>query len=324
MQRAELFRAELLIAVDDFDGAEQVATDGLAIAETRRQSSAVKSWQRFLGRYFLQAGRVADTVAMLDGVLTVSSATSAVNVDDASTMVAHGRAAIHMGDGNHARTWATSAESALASDVPELRRHAAWLLALHAMAAGDATNARVRLAELGEDGDVSVLPTLAADITEYAQLVRIARDAGDDELAQSAVDAAEARCRRNPGVRSIAATAAHARGLFEGDASALADAAELFAGGPRRLAHASALEDCGVELVREGDRRGRRRCARPRPAALLDRRRSVGRVPSATAAARTGCATAPRQGGPSDDGMGGLDRRRSRRGTPRCRGLDES
>ena len=185
------------------------------------------------------------------------------------------------------------------------------------MAAGDATNARVRLAELREDGDVSVLPTLAADITEYAQLVRIVWDAGDDELAQSAVDAAEARCRRNPGVRSIAATAAHGAASSKETHRRSPMRQNCSPGDPvawptRRHWRTAALNWCAKATSRAPSMRSAAPCSSTRPPAQRGTR------PSATAAARTGCATAPRQGGSSDDGMGGLDRRRSRRGTPRC------
>ena len=105
---------------------------------------------------------------------------------------------------------------------------------------------------MGEDSVVSVLPLLMIDVADYPQLVRIALAAGDDELARMAVAAAEERRCMNPDVNSIAAAAAHARGLLAGDPSALAAATELFAAGPRRLAQASALEDHGLELVRHG------------------------------------------------------------------------
>ena len=50
----------------------------------------------------------------------------------------------------------------------------------------------------------------------------------------------------NPGVRTIAANAAHARGLISGDEEDFALATELFEGGPRPLALASVLEDLGT------------------------------------------------------------------------------
>jgi DNA-binding CsgD family transcriptional regulator len=82
--------------------------------------------------------------------------------------------------------------------------------------------------------------------------VRIAIAADDHELAESGVAAATRRSELNPGVRTIAATAAHARGLASADEQELALAAELFADGPRPLALASALEDLGAARIKRG------------------------------------------------------------------------
>jgi DNA-binding CsgD family transcriptional regulator len=57
-------------------------------------------------------------------------------------------------------------------------------------------------------------------------------------------------------VISIAAASAHAHGLVNGDLDALEEATRLFAGSPRLLALASAQEDYGLALVRNGDREG--------------------------------------------------------------------
>ena len=186
------------------------------------------------------------------GVLTAGHDDALVTVGDAAALVALVRIAIHTGHGRQARTLLRLAEGGLEFGGPELRRQSAWALALHAMAAGDAAGARARLAALGEDAVVSVLPLLMIDVADYPQLVRIALAAGDDVLARMAVAAAEERRGVNPDVNSIAAAAAHARGLLAGDPSALAAAAELLAAGPRRLARASVLEDHGMELVRHG------------------------------------------------------------------------
>ncbi|MFJ8208381.1 helix-turn-helix transcriptional regulator [Streptomyces sp. NPDC096033] len=78
------------------------------------------------------------------------------------------------------------------------------------------------------------------------QLVRITLAAGDTEGARTAVRAARRLAEANPGVRSLAAFAAQAAGLLDGDPAALAWAAEAMREAPRRLAAASALEDAGA------------------------------------------------------------------------------
>jgi DNA-binding CsgD family transcriptional regulator len=87
-------------------------------------------------------------------------------------------------------------------------------------------------------------------VTDEPHLVRFALAGDDRELASRAVDLAERRAARSPEVGSVAAVAAHARGLLEDDANELARAVERFEGVPRPLAHASALEDFGVTMLR--------------------------------------------------------------------------
>ena len=196
------------------------------------------SWQCFLGRYLLQTGRISDAAATLDDMLATRPTGALVHVEDAAALVALGRIAIHTGDGHRGRAFARLAEDAFSNWSPELRRQAGWLLALGAMAEGDAAGARARLGGLGEEGTVSVMPLLLIDVVDQAHLVRIALGAGDRALAHLAVAATERVRDLNPGVSSIAAAAAHARGLLSEDLSALAEAAALLARGPRSLARA--------------------------------------------------------------------------------------
>jgi DNA-binding CsgD family transcriptional regulator len=129
-----------------------------------------------------------------------------------------------------------------------------WLLALDAMAGGDGAGARAHLASLGERERRTVVPLFPYDVTDEVHLVRIARAAGDDELACSAVATAMARWRRNPDVVSIAGAALHARALAADDRVAIAEAVERLARGPRPLALASALEDAGRLAAGCGER----------------------------------------------------------------------
>jgi DNA-binding CsgD family transcriptional regulator len=127
-----------------------------------------------------------------------------------------------------------------------VRRHATWLLALQAMADGDSAGAHAWLCALGAEQRKSILPRLAMDVTDEIQLVRIAIATDDSELAQSGLAAAERREERNPDIATIAATAAHVRGVLGGDVQELESAVELFRDSPRRLASAAALEDLGI------------------------------------------------------------------------------
>ncbi len=60
---------------------------------------------------------------------------------------------------------------------------------------------------------MSIVPLFPMDVADEARLVHIALAVQDDELAAHAAGAAQRRAQLNPQVRSIAAAAAHARGL---------------------------------------------------------------------------------------------------------------
>ncbi|HJY24091.1 MAG TPA: helix-turn-helix transcriptional regulator, partial [Actinomycetes bacterium] len=251
-----LLLGDVLVAVDEFDAAERLIADGFSSAARERRLATSSAWQRLHGRWALQLGRVADAAAILDPVFNVEADDAVASVSDAATMAALGRIAMHLGDGRKARTFAKVAQAVTVSGAPELRRHATLLLALLASARRDVDAARCHLHALGSEGLDHALPMLMQDPSDHAHLVRLALDVGDIALARSATASAEACAAANPGVVSIAGTAAHARGLLHRDPSALADAVELLAAGHRPMAHASAAEDHGAELSRIGDQQG--------------------------------------------------------------------
>jgi DNA-binding NarL/FixJ family response regulator len=92
---------------------------------------------------------------------------------------------------------------------------------------------------------------LAGDPALAAWLTRTALAAGDTELAASAARTAHDLADRHPGFPALAAAAAHSRGLADRDAARLAEAAAQHAD---PWARASAAEDLGVLLGRQGDR----------------------------------------------------------------------
>jgi DNA-binding CsgD family transcriptional regulator len=133
--------------------------------------------------------------------------------------------------------------------TPAVRRHAGWLLALFAMAEGDAETARGWLRTPTEPVGSAILPRFPLDITDEVLLARIALATQDDELAQLALSNTRRRVELNPGIASIAATAAQVRGLVARSTTDLREAVDLFERTPRRLELAAALEDLGVDLI---------------------------------------------------------------------------
>jgi DNA-binding CsgD family transcriptional regulator len=246
---AKVMEADLLMALDQFDDAHRVATDALRDAQVHGRVADEQSWQRFFGRYFLQVGRVAEAASALDTTTAENAPVASFTVEEAVTMVALSRIAIRAGDARLVHVIEARADQGLTAATAEARRHLTWLLAMTSLAIGERDHARSRLAELGADASPTVLPLQMLSVMDHAMVVRTALHAGRPDLATLAVAAANQRAHQNPGAAAIGAAAAHSHGLLERDADALAEAAELLAPTPRRLARAFALEDHGALLA---------------------------------------------------------------------------
>ncbi|MFI5776004.1 AAA family ATPase [Nocardia sp. NPDC051570] len=244
------WRSELLAVLDRFDESLELIATGIAAANRERQAFALDFFETWRGRQLFQTGRLADAAAALEGRFDATGGTPVVGGLYAAGVVALGRVAIHTGDERQRRETTTVARRMLTDGTPANRAHGGWLLALAAMADGKPADARAALDAAGSAGRIT--PLYPIDVTDDPQLVRIALAAGDSRLAADTVAAAEQRARRNPGIRSVRAAAAHARGLLSTDVALLEEACQLFEAVPRPMAHASALEDLGVAQLRTG------------------------------------------------------------------------
>jgi DNA-binding CsgD family transcriptional regulator len=243
---------DALTVVDRLEESLEISTGSITAAQHERQAWALNIFETGRARQWLQMGRLTDAGAALAKLFTSDLAHQVVSVLDAAGVVTLGRVAIHTGDRNLARQAGDSAQVMLGRDTPSVRRHAAWLLAMQAMADGDPLRARQYLCVLGEDARTSVLPLFPMDITDEVQLIRIALAADDKVLAGHAADAVRRRCELNPDVRSLKAAAAQATGLLNHSEKDLAEAVEQYEKGPRPLALASALEDLGRVALDDG------------------------------------------------------------------------
>ena len=239
--------------VDRLDESLQMSTEGVASAQRDRQGWALSIFETGRGRQLLQMGRLADAAVALEGQLTVDMAPHIVSVLDAAGVVALGRVAIHLGDPGLSRQAREIAQVMLGQSAPSVRRHAAWLLALQEMAPVTPLAPTSGSARWAKRSVMAIVPLFPMDVADEARLIHIALAAQDDELAAHAADAAQCRARLNPQVRSIAAAAAHARGLLHHNRKDLAEAVALYEDGPRPLALPAALEDLGVATVDGGD-----------------------------------------------------------------------
>jgi DNA-binding CsgD family transcriptional regulator len=249
LRLAHMWHGELLSVADRDEEVLAIASDGLAAAQRDRQGWAYQMFETWHGRMLLRTGRLTEALAILDGRYALEDGTHAAAVLDAAGIVALGRLAIHTGDARQARRLAGIAAVMLELGTPAVRRHAAWLLALFAMAEGDAEAARGWLGAPTEPDGRTILPRFPLDIADEVLLARIARATQDDELARLALTNSRRRAELNRGVASISATAAQVRGLLEPSHADLREAVDLFDGTSRRLELAAALEDLGVELI---------------------------------------------------------------------------
>jgi DNA-binding NarL/FixJ family response regulator len=249
LRLAHMWHGELLSVTDRDDEGLAIASDGLAAAQRDRQGWAYQMFETWHGRMLLRTGRLTEALAVLEGRYALEDGTHAAAVLDAAGIVALGRLAIHTGDTRQARRLADIAEVMLERGTPAVRRHAAWLLALFALAEGDAEAARGWVRAPTEPDGRAILPRFPLDIADEVVLARIGLATKDDELAQLALLNSRRRSELNPGAASIAATAANVRGLLEPSQADLREAVDLFERTPRRLELAAALEDLSVELI---------------------------------------------------------------------------
>jgi DNA-binding NarL/FixJ family response regulator len=277
---AVIYRAACLTVLDRFEEAFEVVEAAKVAAQRDRQSWAVELFEKWRGRPLLEVGRLADAASSLEGRFSLERAQDIVGPGSASDLVAFGKLKIHVGDDAGAAEVAGIAEVMLKASSPGVQRHAAWYLALYSMYRGDPGQAHNSLCALGYDRRLLAIPTYPTEATDAPQLTRIAMAVGDDDLAQASVAEAEQRSRLNPGVLSLAAAATHARGLWKSSAAEIQKASILLSDCRRPLALASALEDLGAVLAREG--------ANEEGTASLDRALSINtEVGASWGAART-------------------------------------
>ena len=184
--------------MDRFDEALAAATEGIRSAQQARQGRALQLFEASRARQLLQLGNLADAAAALEGRFSPDEAHLVLSVLDADGVVVLGRIALHTADQRQTELTSAIARVMLRSGVPGVERHAAWLLALQAQAAGDPAQARRWLTALGEEERLSFFPLFPLDPADEPQLVRIALACGDQELAESAAAAAELRARDQP------------------------------------------------------------------------------------------------------------------------------
>ncbi len=246
------WRCEALAALGRHDEAFAVVTSAIAAAQHDRQAWALHLFETWRGRHLLQIGNIADAAAALGEEFDLAADARVEYPPDAAGLVALGKIALHTGDETQIRRTNAAAQLMLEQSAPGVQRHGVWLLTLQAVAAGDPARAWRQLCALGEHERDSILPVFPMDITDEAQLVRIAVAVHDHQLAETATAAAERRAAQNPGTQALVAIAAHTRGLSTNSIEHLTAAADLLENEQRPLALGAAREDLGRAQIQAG------------------------------------------------------------------------
>ena len=194
---AQQWRTEVLATVDRFDEAIPLAIAGLESAQRDSQAWAVHLWEQWRGRQHFQLGEFSDAIAALEGMLRPEEAQPSFGSNDAAAISALAGSAIRVGDRVIGRGCAEFAAVVRANGTPELKRHAAWILAQQAAASGDPGAGLQIMAELERElpPNEPLLPLFPLDVIDQPHLVRIALAAGDRALARTHIGTRERPCR---------------------------------------------------------------------------------------------------------------------------------
>jgi DNA-binding CsgD family transcriptional regulator len=294
----DVTRARMLADLGRRDEAMRLSADGAAATERQGHAWLHRLWLVWRSQLLLEAGRLADARAEAEAARALPGGDIETLPDAYATLVL-ARVALHAGDAARVDAYARHAHELLESGTPKVRRFASWLLAQVHAARAEYPDAVRRLAD---DELPYAVPVVPAEITHPPLVARMALAAGDRALAERAVEVAERYERATPGDPLLQASAAHARGLLDGDAGRLTEAVGLYRRGDRPLALAEALEDAARALAAEG---------RPEPAvrslgdalaiwaragAEADAARVRGRLRALGVRGRVGARSAPRDG----------------------------
>ena len=246
------FRCWVLVALDRFGDASAVADDGIAAAQRDRQIWALHIFEAWKGLQGVLTGRLANAAVALDGRFSRRDAHLRGRDHRRGRRVRARSVEDPPGRRAGARELAQISEVMLQATAPGVQRHAAWHLAAHAMALGNAQDAHRWLCALGDTERLSIFLLFPHDTANDPELMRIALAVGDD------------RTRRTHGRHRGATASAQPAGAVRGRVrracvdSATHSAADLDAAVTllreqvRPLALSSALEDLGRMRIEDG------------------------------------------------------------------------
>ena len=246
--------AYALSSLDRLDEAVAMINEGVRTAHRDHQGWVASRWELYRGPLLVQAGRLTDARAATEWIFQREMIDIPLRIPpDCAGLLALARVAQHTDDRELAQMCEKIARVTLeAGAAYECRRHLALLLILQALGRQDDRGLSGGFALLDERRTESVLPLLGRENYDDPLAVRAALRIQALDIADFVIDQAQARADANPGVLSMRASVAHARGLRHDDLSELRSAVRELTGGPRPLALASASEDVGALAAHMG------------------------------------------------------------------------
>jgi DNA-binding CsgD family transcriptional regulator len=245
---AALHYAMLLAVVGRLDDAAARVADGIAHARRERNAMALDMWATMDGCVHLAAGRLSAARAATESLAPPQQ--TGVSEQDMVRMAILAEVAARTDDRTLLQQTVNDARDAYPTGSSVVRRGAAHVLALAAQR-DDVQDAMRWL------GDITLFgsPIWPQVLDQVILGARVASAAGDAGLRARVLQAMDLLERERPAIPLFTGVAGHARGIVEGDAQALAAAADVLHLSSRPLLYAAAAEDAGAELART-DRRG--------------------------------------------------------------------
>jgi DNA-binding CsgD family transcriptional regulator len=242
---AGIHYATLLAVVGRLDDAATQIAYATKQASREGNAMALAIWAPIAGIVHLTAGRLSAARAAVESLPPPQR--TGMTEPDTLRMVTLAEVAVHTDDRNLLGQMVNDAHEVSSACSTAAGRSAAHVLALAAWQRRDVHDAMRWLC-----GDVTLFaPPLTPQFLDRLLLgARVASAAGDAGLRARVLQAADLFEGERQTVPLLAAVARHARGLLEGDAVLLQNAAESLESSPRPLLYAAAAEDAGDELAR--------------------------------------------------------------------------
>jgi ATP/maltotriose-dependent transcriptional regulator MalT len=239
-------RAGLIACTGSLEEAGAQVAEGTEKAHRERNAMALPGWTHLGGMVHAAAGRLAAARGTIEALPRREWANSTeVNIE---RMLVLAEVASRTGDRKLLQDLVSEAMGLYPSTSPLLSCGAAYVVALAAWHRGDVHDA-VRW--LGGQNTHVITPLWPNVFDQLILMSRVASAAGDAGLRARVLQSIEVLERERPGVPLFAAVAQQARGILEGDADALLEAANVL-GMWRPLLYAGAVEDAVGELTRAG------------------------------------------------------------------------